>query len=55
MLRLSLHQDHLPGPKDEISMVDAKLLDLLEAVACNIRGNRQAAFGGLQVGTRPRW
>ncbi|CAL1172970.1 unnamed protein product [Cladocopium goreaui] len=33
---------------DEISMVDAKLLDLLEGLACNLRGNRQA-FGGMQV------
>jgi len=33
---------------DEISMVDAKLLDILEGLACNLRGNRQA-FGGMQV------
>ena len=28
--------------EDEISMVDAKLLDLLEGLACNLRGNRHA-------------
>jgi len=37
--------------EDEISMVDAKLLDLLEGLACNLRGNRQA-FGGMQAGPR---
>jgi len=33
---------------DEISMIDADLLELISGVASNLRGNR-AAFGGLQV------
>lgn len=43
-----------PQTKDEISMIDADLLELISGVASNLRGNR-AAFGGLQAGYAPTW
>lgn len=50
---VATHSAVFTETKDEISMIDADLLELISGVASNLRGNR-AAFGGLQAEWLPK-